>query len=80
MQKMIQKIQALFPSRTLNLPHVVSIPIPANRCREEMADTMRLWCFYNCTGAWRPLERWTPTAVRIAFESEIDATLFRLAF
>ena len=80
MQNMIQKLQALFPSRTLNLPHVVSIPIPANRCREEMADTMRLWCVQNCQAVWSSVERWTPTAVRIAFESEIDATLFRLAF
>lgn len=80
MKNIIAKIKAQFPVHTPVLPYMTAIPISAGQCREKLGDDARLWCFYNCTEAWRPLERWTPTAVRIAFQSEVDATLFRLAF
>lgn len=80
MKNIIAKIKAQFPVQNQVLSYLTAIPIAAGQCREKLADEARLWCFYNCTGAWRPLERWTPTAVRIAFESQDDATLFRLAF
>lgn len=57
----------------------VIIELRVGDCPEERADNLRLWCYENCRKRWKPLERWTPQAVRIAFESVDDAVQFRLS-
>lgn len=58
---------------------MVSIPVRPDECPDEVADRLRQWCIENCHGRWKPLERWTRSAVRIEFENLTDATLFQLA-
>ena len=74
-------VRALAPlaPRPFSIREVVSIPIPPGQCRDQLADQLRQWCNANCEGRFDPLERWTETAIRIGFESPVDAILFRLA-
>jgi hypothetical protein len=66
------------PQPQLTTPSIVSIPVRAE-CPEEKADRLRQWCIANCQRRWKPLERWTRSAVRFEFESLTDALLFRLS-
>lgn len=61
------------------LPNVVTIPLRPGECREQRADDLRQWCAANCVEEWRPMERWTEDAVRIAFGSDGDAVRFQLS-
>lgn len=56
----------------------IAIPLQAGECPETRADDLRQWCHANCVDRWKPIERWTKDAVRIGFEKESDAMLFRL--
>lgn len=58
---------------------IIAIPLQAGECRETRADDIRMWCNGNCANRWKPVERWTEDAVRIGFECDLDAMLFRLS-
>ena len=72
-----QRARATLPVRTFDPIEVISVPLAPDECREDRADQLRQWCWENCVGQWRPLERSTEKAVRIEFVSANDAERFR---
>ena len=55
---------------------LVSLPIPADACAEEIGENAREWCADNCAGQWRQVER--GAAADFEFEDLEDAVLFRV--
>lgn len=58
----------------------MTIPLQPGQCPETLADDLRQWCAQNCKGGrWRPVGRFGPMGIEIAFECAIDAMKFRLS-
>lgn len=66
-------------STDISVADTVSIPLSGSECPEEFGDELRLWCREHCRGRRKQIERGACNAVVMAFESAIDAAMFRLA-
>lgn len=66
-------------STDIIVAETVSIPLSESECPEEFGDELRLWCKRHCRGKWRQVGRGVHRAVALAFESAIDAAMFRVA-
>lgn len=55
----------------------VTVDLKLGECAEEFGDELRLWCRRHCGARWKQLGRSTPGLVTMAFESVLDAAMFR---
>lgn len=55
----------------------VDLTIQAGECTEEFGDELRSWCGEHCGARWKQLDRGKPGLVTMAFESVLDAAMFR---
>jgi hypothetical protein len=75
-----QRVTAKLPERPFAPAITMTIPLQPGQCPETLADDLRQWCAQNCKGGrWRPVGRFGPMGIEIAFECAIDATEFRLS-
>lgn len=56
---------------------IVTSTLREGECAEEFGDELRLWCRRRCAGRCKHLGRGTPGMVKMAFESALDAAMFR---
>jgi hypothetical protein len=56
---------------------IVTLTLRDGECAEEFGDELRFWCRRRCTERRKQLARGTPGLVTMAFESAIDAAMFR---
>lgn len=59
------------PAETVNLD------LKIGECAEEFGDELRMWCRRHCSARWKQLDRGKPGLVSMAFESVLDAAMFR---
>ena len=55
----------------------VTVDLKLGECPEEFGDELRLWCGEHCGDRWKQLDRSKPGLVTMAFESVLDAAMFR---
>lgn len=56
---------------------IVTLTFRDGECAEEFGDELRIWCRRRCTERRKRLGRGTPGMVKMAFESALDAAMFR---
>lgn len=56
---------------------IVTLTLRDGECTEEFGDELRFWCRRRCAGRYKQLGRGTPSMVKMAFESALDAAMFR---
>lgn len=64
-------------STDFDTAEIINSMLNDGECAEEFGDELRLWCHRRCAGRCKQIGRGTPGMVRIAFESVLDAAMFR---